>query len=152
MTRIIFFVFIFLAAVVFSFWLLSRTDNPERNEKSIVRINGTKYEVELAKTLTEQKLGLSNRAELKETAGMLFVFPLVQSRDFHMRGMQFPLDFVWIRDGRVVGTTENARPASEIGFKVYPSPEKVDMVLEINAGEVENRKISVGDSMELVVK
>ena len=62
-----------------------------------------------------------------------------------MAGMRFPLDFVWIREGRAIGVTAAVMP--EV-MSVEP-PEPVDMVLEINAGVATERGIKAGDEVAL---
>ncbi|MBS3903024.1 MAG: DUF192 domain-containing protein, partial [Anaplasmataceae bacterium] len=76
------------------------------------------------------------------------IFPIAGKYSFWMRGMNFPIDMVWIREGKVVGVTADVQP--EPGKAVYqlasyPPPEPVDMVLEIKAGEAERTNVKAGD-------
>lgn len=139
----------FLVAVIFAvgavFFIVQRqSKEPASNlPRATVAIGGVSYEVEIAETPASQAQGLSGRASLKENEGMLFIFSGKAPQTFWMKGMRFPLDFVWIAEGVVVGITENA-PADD-GLLTYGSPESVDMVLEINAGEVARLGIKAGD-------
>lgn len=101
------------------------------------------FEVEIADTDSLREHGLSDRQSLGSDRGMLFVFPDAGTQVFWMKGMQFPLDFVWIRNLIVVGVSE--RVPADGGKTLLPSPEPVDAVLEINAGEIARREIRVGD-------
>ena len=105
------------------------------------------FSVEIAETPESQTQGLSGRVALGEDEGMLFVFSGKAPQTFWMKGMRFPLDFVWIADGKVIGLTENA-PADD-GLLTYGSPEPADMVLEINTGEVRRLGIKVGDAVSV---
>ena len=59
--------------------------------------------------------------------------------------MKFPLDIIWIRGGIVAGIIFGAEPEGAIAAKIYSSPEPVDRVLEINAGEASKWGIRPGD-------
>jgi len=108
-------------------------------------VGKTIFSVEVADTAIARMKGLSGHAPLGATEGMLFVFPKPSSGSFWMQGMLFPIDFVWINNGKVVGVTENARPMKETGFMLYPPPQPVDRVLEVSAGAVRKFKIRKGD-------
>ena len=53
----------------------------------------------VADTPQERAVGLSGYAGLPENVGMLFVFPEPRQPSFWMKGMEFSLDLVWIREG-----------------------------------------------------
>src|SRR4030042_5013241 len=55
-------------------------------------------------------LGLGHRRELPEGRGMLFIMPRMEVQNFCMRGMQFPIDIIWITKGKVVGMEKNVSP------------------------------------------
>lgn len=139
----------FLVAVLFAvgavFFIVQKQNKEPSSDlpRATVRIGNISYAVEVAETPVSQAQGLSGRASLKEGSGMLFTFPERSPQTFWMKGMRFPLDFVWIAEGIVVGITENA-PADD-GLLTYGSPEPVDMVLEVNAGEINRLGIKAGD-------
>jgi uncharacterized membrane protein (UPF0127 family) len=87
-------------------------------------------------------LGLSYRQELPEGRGMLFIMPETEVQTFCMRGMRLALDFIWIRDGRVVGVTPNV-PATFPGDLVSSAP--ASHVLEVPAGFAGRHGIKAGD-------
>jgi uncharacterized membrane protein (UPF0127 family) len=76
---------------------------------------------------------------------MLFVFGSAAPRDFVMRGVEFPIDMIWIRSGRVTGVTADARPVRETGMRLYPSPGPIDRVLEVPAGWAAANGVEAGD-------
>ena len=112
-----------------------------------LRVGGASFSVEIADTFVSRGRGLSGHAPLKAKQGMLFVFPSPSGGAFWMQGMTFPIDFVWIRNGMVMGVTENARPMSETGYRLYYPPMPVDRVLEINAGMVKKFGVKIGDKV-----
>lgn len=105
---------------------------------------------ETAVTPEERGQGLSDRPSLPHDAGMLFFLGEERIPGFHMRNMQFPLDFVWISaDGRVADLTENVphpELAGETLSGVSPSG-PVLYVLEVNAGVVDSAGIEIGDQV-----
>ncbi len=117
-----------------------------------VRVGGLVFQAELARTPAEREQGLSGRASLPDDGGMLFVFQEEHRPGFWMRGMRFPLDFIWIsRDRRVVDLTENV-PPPEPGVPIeelprYQPDDAVLYVLEVNAGVVREFGIQVGDAV-----
>ena len=110
-------------------------------------MGGHDFSVEIADTVAFRARGLSGHAPLLENEGMLFVFRGTTSGPFWMKDMLFPIDIIWIRDGIVVGVTENALPMGQTGFRLYPPPMAVDRVLEVNAHTVKRLHVIRGDEV-----
>ncbi len=113
-----------------------------------VIIGGVAWTVELALTPQQRAQGLSGREELPAGAGMLFIYDRESRRSFWMPDMHFPLDLVWIDgDCAVAHITRNAPPQapgqSRADLPRY-SADKVQYVLEINAGEADAHGIRPG--------
>ena len=83
---------------------------------------------------------------------MLFVYDAPTRPLFHMRGMAFDLDLVWIRAGRVVGITPDARAAANGDAPGYLAPEPVDSVLEVPAGTARAHEWAVGTKVEAIAE
>ena len=66
-------------------------------------------------SVSEQINGLSGVGKLCRDCGMLFVFGKPKIQSFWMYGMKFPLDFVFIRDSRVVEVVENVQVNDDSG-------------------------------------
>jgi uncharacterized membrane protein (UPF0127 family) len=114
-------------------------------------IGETVITVEVADNDNSRSMGLSWRESLGEKEGMLFVYENPEIPNFWMYGMQFPLDFIWINDGKVVDVSKNIQHPStieEIPVTVSPGTE-ITQVLEVNAGFVEKYNIKTGDTVEL---
>jgi len=133
-------------AVLIGIILLFRAQKNQGSASSTLQIGSRAYAVEIADTMMNQAQGLSGRPSLAEGAGMLFVFKSATNQAFWMHGMEFPLDFVWISGGKVIGTTENVPADSK---SIYAPPAPADRVLEVNAGTVAKDGIKVGDVVEL---
>ena len=67
--------------------------------EAVLCVNEARINVLVADTPQERAAGLSGYPGLPEDAGMLFVFPEPRQPSFWMKGMEFALDLVWIRDG-----------------------------------------------------
>lgn len=133
--------FVFLLAILF---ILSFNKKIEA-----VNLAGQNIKVELATTIEEQHIGLSDRENLREDAGMLFVFSKAEQHHFWMKDMKFAIDIIWIdEDLNVVYIKENATPQD------FPNTYGPDVackyVLEVNAGFVEKYNLKVGDKVELI--
>jgi uncharacterized membrane protein (UPF0127 family) len=114
---------------------------------STVTIRETKFIVELAVTPDEKTKGLSYRKSLLPQHGMLFPYDHKERYDFWMKGMQFPLDFIWIADTTVVDIAKNVQPPAAANLHVVQPKVPVDKILEINAGEIDKFGITIGDTV-----
>lgn len=141
----------FLSPIQIRFKLLPNS-RKEGLKQAYVTIHNPIW-VKIAKTSEEREKGLSGVTSLAENEGMLFIYPQKGIYKFWMKEMNFPLDFLWIADGKIVDITENipAPPANSPNNKIATcQPNKpVDMVLEVNAGWVKKNKIKIGDGFYL---
>lgn len=115
-----------------------------------IRIGEHIFTVDMAVTPMEKMQGLSGRASLSANHGMLFAYDHQEQYEFWMKGMKFPLDFVWIADHTVVNITENVpAPTGLIPAIVKPYVD-VDKVLEISAGTVKATGLKIGDPVQFI--
>lgn len=121
--------------------------NPPLPTGSMVIAGRVDLTVELARTPEQQIRGLSGRPGLKPGQGMLFVYYHPQPVSIWMKDMRFPLDIVWIRDGRIVKIEKNAPPLTPAGpERIYTAT--ADLVLEVPAGFTDRKRIRVGDTVQ----
>jgi uncharacterized membrane protein (UPF0127 family) len=81
---------------------------------------------------------------------MLFLFERPQVQSFWMKDMLFPIDIVWIRDGRIVGITPNLPvPKNPRDLPQYASPVPCDVVLEVRAGAAKRWGLLLGESVKI---
>lgn len=151
----LFFIFFLLSFLIITLILLKLNQKKEnlstnKQEQSYLQINGQKIPVEIAKTNAEQEKGLSGRESLPSGTGMLFIYNQPNHRSFWMKEMNFSLDFVWIREEKIVAITENVAPQDYQPPQALGSPEPIDQALELNAGEAERLNLKIGDSVELI--
>jgi uncharacterized membrane protein (UPF0127 family) len=115
-----------------------------------VLIADHRFEVELAYTPESRDQGLAGRESMPDATGMLYIYESGKLDDAWMKGMLFPLDFLWIGpDCRIVDTHPNAPvPQPNTPDRLLPtywSINRATYVLEINAGTVSELGIKIGD-------
>lgn len=117
-----------------------------------VQINGVNLNVEIADTQDKRAKGLGGRASLASDSGMLFVFTEPSKYSFWMKGLSFPLDFIWIRGDKVVSILQNVSPPvpgqQDSSLPLFQPSVEVDKVLEVNAGVIARLDIKVGDTLK----
>ncbi len=142
-------VFIIFAAALLLFTLYYYFRHP-MGERAV--INGQTIHLELAVTGPEKEKGLGYRDRLAEGAGMLFVFQTKDRYGFWMKGMRFPLDFIWIDGNKVADLSRNIpQPESGVAQPVSIAPDQpVDKVLEVNAGVIDRLGVKIGDLVQFI--
>ncbi|MFA5155282.1 MAG: DUF192 domain-containing protein [Patescibacteria group bacterium] len=136
-----------LAGVVLA--LLALTWEKPALPRAAVLINGQRIEVEIAASPAELYHGLSGRSSLAADSGLLFVFADSAERVFVMRQMSFPLDIVFINQGRISKIAANLPPEGDRPRRLYTSAGPADQVLELNAGYAEQHGFQVGDRVSI---
>ena len=107
--------------------------------------------VYVADSDSERSTGLGDTT-LEANQGMVFIWPVADQQTFWMKDVEYPIDIVWVHHGEVVGSV-TAQPEDTHAllsqYQLYPSPEPVDMVVELPAGTVAAAEITVGESVLL---
>ena len=130
---------------------------PETNENlpiggTVTTASGKIVRVRVATTPKQRELGLSYFESLQNDEGMLFVFENSGRYPFWMKGMNFPLDIIWLKSAAqgyygIVHVAKNAQPSS------YPDviDPKVDAdaVLEIPGGLSDSFGIKEGSVLQI---
>ena len=112
---------------------------------------GQSLTVDLAKTSSQQELGLGGRPSMTEDHGMLFVFGSASRWGFWMKGMEFPLDIVWFGANRsVIYFVQDLQPCTPVDCQTYYPPGNALYVLEVNAGFVALHNVTVGETFSYV--
>lgn len=112
-----------------------------------IQINNTKINIEVVDSGPKREKGLSGREKLQENQGMLFIFQDIGYHSFWMKEMNFSLDFIWIRNNKIVEITENVKPEDYQPPKTLISKTEVDSVLEVNSGFCKKNNIKIGDEL-----
>ncbi|MEI7750247.1 MAG: DUF192 domain-containing protein [Candidatus Moraniibacteriota bacterium] len=110
-----------------------------------VTVGGRTFSAEVADTPASRELGLGLRDSLCSDCAMLFRFDAPGIYPFWMKGMRFPLDLAWIRDGKVVFIEKNI-PADSTAI-MTPDAEAFE-VIETNAGALSD--VREGDAVVVI--
>lgn len=109
-----------------------------------VGIGKTDLRAEVADTDELRRRGLAGRTEMEQRQAMLFVADSGQELKIWMKGMQMPLDIVWLdAKKKVVHIEKEVWPDSE-PHTVYRSPVPAAYVLEMKSGVVTDSAIRIG--------
>ena len=100
------------------------------------KINNHEFKLQIAKTAKEKEIGLSKYENLSKDLGMLFPFEKPDYYSFWAKQMKFPIDIIYIKDGKIVTIYKNVTPPKKTTDEllIYKPTEPSNMVLEINAG------------------
>ncbi|MFP5419012.1 MAG: DUF192 domain-containing protein [Gammaproteobacteria bacterium] len=106
-----------------------------------LRIGPHVFEVEIAATPEQRRLGLMGRDRLPHDGGMLFVFEQAGRHCFWMRDTPLPLSIAFIDDaGRIVGLADMQAHSDTL----HCPPTAVRYALEIAQGGFAQRRIATG--------
>lgn len=110
-------------------------------------------EIEVADTNEKRSKGLGYRESLATNSGMLFIHTPTKKYTYWMKGMQFPIDIIWILNDKIVDILPNVVPPIEgqtdETLERYSPTVDINRVLETNAGFVAAHNIGAGDRIIL---
>lgn len=121
-----------------------------------VEIKNTPFVAEVASFAEERARGLSGRKDFGSSHGMLFLFDRADFHSIWMRGMYFPIDILWIANGKIVDLELNVPPPVPLGsadtssLAVYTSDVPAEFVFETRAGFIRDHNIHLGDPVKIV--
>lgn len=110
------------------------TPNYNDNSKLKLEINGKKLSLEVAKSVNKQSRGLSNRNNLGDNEGMLFIFDKSDYLQFWMKDTLIPLQIIFVDGCKIVDVQEMAveqDPKNPV--KIYRSNESANKAIEVGS-------------------
>ncbi|MEQ9461695.1 MAG: DUF192 domain-containing protein [Phycisphaeraceae bacterium] len=121
-----------------------------------VTLDGRVFRLEVAADADQRFQGLSDREQIAEDGGMLFVFPSEARREFVMRRCLVPIDILFL-DGRGTVVKTHAMKVEpydrpELALKRYGSRWPAQFAIEIRGGLLEGMAIEEGDVIELPIE
>lgn len=138
-------VFASLACFAFNWAASGSVTRPTPHREAVLVVGSHRYDLLLATTDGQQKLGLGDRPSLPTSLGMLFAYHQVGDRCFWMKGMRFALDMIWLSPSdKVVSLQPDVRPKSSV---VYCAT--AEYVVELNAGQAQVAGIRAGTVVRL---
>lgn len=123
---------------------LLKITSPDGTEKA--RLN-----IEIANTKEKRNKGLGYRESLASDSGMLFIHDNSQKYTYWMKGMEFPIDIMWISGDTIADFIPNVpipvEGQTDETLERYSSTVDVNRVLETNAGFINEKNIQKGDKI-----
>ncbi|MBV5257708.1 DUF192 domain-containing protein [Synechococcus moorigangaii CMS01] len=109
------------------------------------------FDLEVAKTPEQQRLGLMYREFLPDDRGMLFEFQPPRPVSFWMKNCLINLDMIFLRGGIVQAIAQDVPPCEGDPCPTYgpPTDVAIDQVLEIRGGLAAEIGLEVGDRLEI---
>jgi len=112
-----------------------------------IYLKGNPLTVELATTPTSRGCGLSQRHELPQNRGMLFIFADLRPRNFWMKDTFIPLSIAFLdKSGRIFRIQDMVPLQTD---QQYPSIQPAAYALEVNQGWFSRHGVAVGDVVEM---
>lgn len=148
----VFFLILGIAIVIWSFYMFLQKPAPAHYQSqptvSTIKVGDESIRIEIADTDAERAQGLSGRAMLEESHGLLFVFENPGMYGFWMKDMLFPIDIIFLDVNlKVINVYEGVEP-STFPTLFYPLVH-TKYVLEINSGEASRVGIDTGVQVSL---
>lgn len=114
-------------------------------------VNNTTINLTVADSQEERSIGLSETASLGENEGMIFLFDDKAYPSFWMKGMEFPIDIIFLNEEQVVTIYKNVSPPEDENgeLPLYQPTRPANRVLEVPAGFADEHNIEVEDTIEL---
>lgn len=145
-----------LLGVVFYFTQNALTGNSlpllgiGKSAKAVIK-NQT-FNLTVAKTDKQKEIGLSDKKSLAKNSGMLFPYGQKEVPTFWMRGMQFPIDIIFVSDGKIVTLYKNVKPPTpDESLLLYKPNQPIDNVIEINSGLSDKYGFKEGDAVKITL-
>ena len=115
-----------------------------------VELKGQRYSIEVAENDAAREHGLMDRTEMAIDHGMLFVFQDDIPRAFWMKNTKIALDMLFFdADAKLVSVQHNVPPCVADPCAGYSSGAPARYVLELNAGQANELKVTSGDVMAI---
>lgn len=117
----------------------------------VMHIRDIPLRVEIAESIDERTLGLSNRDALVDADGMLFVFPESAFHTIWMKDMRFPIDIIWIdEEGSVISIDKNITP--DTYPRLFRPARPARYAVETNTHFSDTYSLKEGDGVRLPVR
>ncbi|KZL49744.1 hypothetical protein A2T98_11150 [Nodularia spumigena CENA596] len=111
--------------------------------------NGTRIQLEVARTGEQQAQGLMYRPALPDNRGMLFQFPAEQQVRFWMKNVPVPLDMVFLQNGVIKYIEDSAPPCTSEPCPTYGPNVPIDTVIELRSGRAAELNLQEGQPVKI---
>ncbi|MEO0476795.1 MAG: DUF192 domain-containing protein [Planctomycetota bacterium] len=130
--------------------------NPTSLETVEWTLKDQAFKLELALDDDSRYKGLSERKEIAEDGGMLFVFPSKRQTQFVMRRCYVPIDLIFIDEDGYIDSLHAMEVIEPIGgsrwknpFSGYPSAGSILYAVELKGGKIDELGLKRGEKLDL---
>lgn len=141
-----------LVSICLVYYLFFSPPKPGSLKTVNLTIKDTTYQIEIAQSLKEKSVGLSNRRELCQKCGMIFPYNKEGELPFWMKDTLIPLDMIWLnKNGKVIYfVTAIPQPQATLNqLTIYQNSTPAQYVLELNAGDFSQLNLKMSDIIDL---
>ena len=143
----IIYIFIF-AVLVFILWVIFVEQKlpcgPYEQKK--LEIGGKEIKIDISDNDCKRVQGLSDRKDMSENNGMLFIFDKEGNYPFWMKEMNFSIDIIWVDDNfNVVGIEKSV--ATSTYPEAFGEKYSAKYVLELSSGFSDKNNVEVGNKI-----
>lgn len=142
----------FILSILFLPFICYAQPKPPPFARGKIKMNSLIIDVELAKTLEEQRHGLMYRKDkLGDSKGMLFIYKEERPLTFWMKNTFIPLSIAFFDKNRILINTEDMKPVSSImetNIDISRSLQPAMFALEMDQGWFKKHKIVSGQKFD----
>ena len=110
-------------------------------------IKNNTFSIDIAKSQSQQEIGLAKYQKLEQNMAMYFPFDHADYFVFWMKDMHFPMDIIFIENGKIVTIYNDVKPEKDYQDFIYKPTAPSNAVLEINAGLSRKYGFRTGDNV-----
>lgn len=131
-------------------------DATKPTQTQAIKLNGKRFELDLALDDQSRELGLSDRQSIAENGGMLFVFPYPRRASFVMRRCYVPIDLIFADEDGYIDSMHAMQVIEPIGGPAWKNPPtgyassgRVLYAIELKGGTLADLDLKRGDRLDL---
>lgn len=132
-----------LACLFYSVIVLANAETPSYR----VKAGEQEFQVEIADSREQKRLGLAHRRTMPASHGLLMTFTKDKIIPVWMKDMQFPLDVVWISANGVIVDLQTLPLCQQSPCPIFKPRQPARFVLEVGAGLF---PLNRGDKVEII--
>ena len=126
-------------------FLLISPDVSRASELIEFNLQGELYQVEIAQTPAQRRLGLMHRSQLADNHGMLLVYRRTGDHQIWMKNVLIPLRVYWLDENFSVIHSQRLEPCRQSPCPTYGAPGPSRYVLELSDSP---HRLELGDSLD----
>lgn len=124
-----------------------------------IEIKGQAFDLELALDDDARGLGLSDRKEIAEDGGMMFVFTSPRRSRFVMRRCYVPIDLIYVDEDGYIDSLHRMEVIEPIGGPLWKNPldgyasvGRVVVAIELKGGWIDRMGLKRGEKLDLPIQ